>query len=274
MSIKGQTREPIVTEVIITKEVIVEKWIEIPIEVIKEIIVEKVVEIPVEIIKELQVEVIKEVLVDRVVEKIVEIPIEVIREIIREKDRPIIETLSKSIQTENIKPEIIIKEIPIEIIKEIPIEIIKEVIKEAPKPAPKIVISVDTQTYTEPQKIEHDTSSLTTLNLITAKPIQKINLSHKTIDFAYQGIQSPRTGNNSLLDVNGGGSPVADKLERRIKIYQDKNIELMMEIDRLKNQSTGLYSKLNEKQFETSGSHMKIIEQVYTHIIEAEKRKL
>ena len=266
MSIKGQTREPIVTEVIITKEVIVEKWIEIPIEVIKEIIVEKVVEIPVEIIKELQVEVIKEVLVDRVVEKIVEIPIEVIREIIREKDRPIIETLSKSIQTENIKPEIIIKEIPI--------EIIKEVIKEAPKPAPKIVISVDTQTYTEPQKIEHDTSSLTTLNLITAKPIQKINLSHKTIDFAYQGIQSPRTGNNSLLDVNGGGSPVADKLERRIKIYQDKNIELMMEIDRLKNQSTGLYSKLNEKQFETSGSHMKIIEQVYTHIIEAEKRKL
>jgi hypothetical protein len=266
MSIKGQTREPIVTEVIIPKEVIVEKWIEIPIEVIREIFVEKVVEIPVEVIKELQVEVIKEVLVDRVVEKIVEIPVEVIREVIREKDRPIIETLSKSLQTEKIEPEIIIKEIPI--------EIIKEVIKEAPRPAPKIVISVDTQTYTEPPKIEHDTSNLTTINLITAKKIQKINLSYKTIDFAYQGIQSPRTGNNSFLDVNGGGSPEADKLERRIKIYQDKNIELMMEIDRLKNQSTGLYSKLNEKQFETSGSHMKIIEQVYTHIIEAEKRKL
>lgn len=266
MSIKSQTREPIVSEVIIPKEVIVEKWIEIPIEVIKEIFVEKVVEIPVEVIKELQVEVIKEVLVDRVVEKIVEIPVEVIREVIREKDRPIIETLSKSLQTEKIEPEIIIKEIPI--------EIIKEVIKEAPRPAPKIVISVDTQTYREPPKIEHDTSNLTTINLITAKKIQKINLSYKTIDFAYQGIQSPRTGNNSFLDVNGGGSPVADKLERRIKIYQDKNIELMMEIDRLKNQSTGLYSKLNEKQFETSGSHMKIIEQVYTHIIEAEKRKL
>jgi hypothetical protein len=66
----------------VEKEVIREKWVEIPVEIIKE--VEKIVEV------EKVVEVIKEVPVDRVVEKIVEvtkeIPVEkvVIKEVIKE----------------------------------------------------------------------------------------------------------------------------------------------------------------------------------------------
>jgi hypothetical protein len=57
----------------VEKEVIVEKRVEIPVEVIKE--VEKIVEVPVEVIKEvfIEKEVVKEVLVE--IEKIVEIPI-------------------------------------------------------------------------------------------------------------------------------------------------------------------------------------------------------
>jgi ElaB/YqjD/DUF883 family membrane-anchored ribosome-binding protein len=60
----------------VEKEVIVEKRVEVPIEVIKE--VEKIVEVPVEVIKEVPVEkvvikeVIKEIPVDRVVEKLIQ----------------------------------------------------------------------------------------------------------------------------------------------------------------------------------------------------------
>jgi hypothetical protein len=60
----------------VEKEVIVEKRVEVPIEVIKE--VEKIVEVPVEVIKEIPVEkvviqeIIKEVPIDRVVEKIIQ----------------------------------------------------------------------------------------------------------------------------------------------------------------------------------------------------------
>jgi hypothetical protein len=80
----------------VEKEVIVEKRVEIPVEVIKEVVKIEYVEVekPVEVIKEVQVdrivEVIKEVPVDRVIEKVVEIvkeiPVEkvVIKDIIKE----------------------------------------------------------------------------------------------------------------------------------------------------------------------------------------------
>jgi hypothetical protein len=80
----------------VEKEVIVEKRVEIPVEVIKEVVKIEYVEVekPVEVIKEVQVdrivEVIKEVPVDRVIEKVVEIvkeiPVErvVIRDVIKE----------------------------------------------------------------------------------------------------------------------------------------------------------------------------------------------
>jgi hypothetical protein len=85
-------------EKVVEKEVVVEKRVEIPVEVIKEIVQVEYVEVPVEkiveVVKEVSVdkivEVIKEVPVDRVIEKIVEVvkevPVEkvVIKEIVKE----------------------------------------------------------------------------------------------------------------------------------------------------------------------------------------------
>ena len=63
----------VVEEKQLIKEVIVEKRVEIPVEVIKEVVVEKEIikEVPVETIKEIEkvIEVIKEVPVDRIIEK-------------------------------------------------------------------------------------------------------------------------------------------------------------------------------------------------------------
>ena len=80
----------------------------------KEVIVEKRVEVPIEIIKEVPkieyVEIEKQV--DRIVEKIVEVPIEVIKEV------PVDRVVEKVVE--------VIKEIPVEKV------VIKEVIKEIP----------------------------------------------------------------------------------------------------------------------------------------------
>jgi len=142
----------------VEKEVIVEKRVEIPVEVIKEVVKIEYVEVPVEKI----VEVIKEVPVERVVEKLVEIikeiPVEkiVIQEVIKEipvekiitkteyvsDDTQINELFGKIEQLENAPPKVVevIKEVPVdrvviqekivEIIKEVPVEVIKEVIVE------------------------------------------------------------------------------------------------------------------------------------------------
>ena len=80
----------------------------------KEVIVEKRVEVPIEIIKEVPkieyVEIEKQV--DKIVEKIVEVPIEVIKEV------PVDRVVEKVVE--------VIKEIPVEKV------VIKEVIKEIP----------------------------------------------------------------------------------------------------------------------------------------------
>ena len=88
----------------------------------KEVIVEKLVEIPVEVIKEIEkiVEVIKEVPVDRVViqEVVKEVPVErIVEKIIQvSDDTQINELLLKIQQLENRQPEIV------EVIKEVTIE--------------------------------------------------------------------------------------------------------------------------------------------------------
>jgi predicted RNase H-like nuclease (RuvC/YqgF family) len=147
----------------VIKEVIVEKRVEVPVEVIKEI--EKIVEVPVEIIKE--IEKIVEVPVDRIIEKefikevIKEVPVEKIvtkieyicdkttedelggiiaklKNEMSKKDEKLDE-LRHNLDELLDKPQIeIIKEV--EIIKEIPVEIIKEVevIKEIEKPNDKV----------------------------------------------------------------------------------------------------------------------------------------
>jgi predicted RNase H-like nuclease (RuvC/YqgF family) len=95
------------------KEVIVEKRLEIPVEVIKE--VEKIIEVPVEVIKEIVVEkeIIKEVPVEKIVEKeiVKEIPIEkvVIKEIIKEVPVEKVVTKIEYISDKSGEDELVVK---------------------------------------------------------------------------------------------------------------------------------------------------------------------
>ena len=152
----------------IEKEKIVEKRVEVPVEVIKEVVKIEYVEVPVEkvVTKEIPVEkiveVTKEVPVERVVEKIVEVtkevPVErvVVQEVIKEvpvevvvektikvsDDTQINELLLKIQQLENQPAKVVevVKEVPVdkvviqekivEIIKEVPVEVVKEIIIE------------------------------------------------------------------------------------------------------------------------------------------------
>jgi len=117
-------------------EVIREKRVEIPVEVIKEVVKVEYVEVPVEVIKEVPVdkivEVIKEVPVDRVViqEVIKEIPVEKIVTIYDNSSEN--ELLLKIQQLENRPPEIVEVEKIVEIEKEVEkiVEVIKEVVVE------------------------------------------------------------------------------------------------------------------------------------------------
>ena len=121
-------------------EVIREKRVEIPVEVIKEVVKIEYVEVPVEVIKEVPVdkivEVIKEVPVERVViqEVIKEVPVEKVVtkiEYISDKTSEN-ELLLKIQQLENRPPKIVEVEKIVEIEKEVEkiVEVIKEVIVE------------------------------------------------------------------------------------------------------------------------------------------------
>jgi hypothetical protein len=94
----------------VEKEVIVEKRVEVPIEVIKE--VEKIVEVPVEVIKEVPVEkvvikeVIKEIPVDRVVEKIIQTSDDTqVNELLSKIDQLNGEISTKTLEIDNIRQE-------------------------------------------------------------------------------------------------------------------------------------------------------------------------
>lgn len=142
----------------VEKEIIREKRVEIPIEVMKEVIKIEYVEVPVEVIKEVPVD----RFVEKVVEVIREIPIEkiVIKEIVKEipiekvvtkieyisDDTQTKELVSKIQQLENRPPE------TIEIIKEVIVEVIKEVIREVPVEVIKeIIIEKDGGTNLKPK---------------------------------------------------------------------------------------------------------------------------
>jgi hypothetical protein len=104
------------------KEVIVEKRVEVPVEVIKE--VEKIVEVPIEvireIIKEIPVEIIKEVPVDKIIEK----------EVYITDDEQVTELTKRIQELESTPPRVIEIEKEIIVEKEVPFEVIKEVIIE------------------------------------------------------------------------------------------------------------------------------------------------
>ena len=125
----------------VEKEVIVEKRVEIPVEVIKEVVRIEYVEVPVdrivEIIKEVpsppvETEVIKYVDREVITEVKVEVPVEKIVYIYDKKEEEVVtkvetncdEFLSKIQELESRKPEVI------EVIKEVQVEVIKEVVVE------------------------------------------------------------------------------------------------------------------------------------------------
>ena len=125
----------------VEKEVIREKRVEIPVEVIKEVVRIEYVEVPVdriveiikdvpsppvetEVIKYVDREVIKEVKVEVPVEKIVYIYDKKEEEVVTKVETNCDEFLSKIQELESRKPEVI------EVIKEVPVEVVKEIIIE------------------------------------------------------------------------------------------------------------------------------------------------
>ena len=176
------------------KEVIVEKRVEIPVEVIKE--VEKIVEVPVEriveIIKEVEVpvEIIKEV--EKIVEVTKEIPVEkvVIQEVIKEipiervVEKEIYITDDEQIKELSNKIERLQNKPPIEKIVEVPVDRIVEIVKEVEKivevPVEKIVTNIE---YIRDQKIENELfGKIEQLENETAKKNEELDGLSQTLD--------------------------------------------------------------------------------------------
>ena len=203
-------------EKVIEKEVIVEKRVEIPVEVIiekpiieyvevekeiikevpREVIVEKIVEvtkeIPVEKIVERTVEIVKEVPVDRVViqEVVKEVPVEKIvtkTEYITD-DSKVTELVEELERVRNLTPTTV----EIEVIKEVevPVEVIKEVTVEVPVEVIKEVIVEKTTTDTSKQKaLEETIQKLRGELQLKNKEIQDLNNTIKEIQASGGGVR-------------------------------------------------------------------------------------
>jgi len=206
----------------VEKEVIVEKRVEIPVEVIiekpiieyvevekeiikeipREVIVEKIVEvtkeIPVEKVVERTVEVVKEIPVDRVViqEVIKEVPVEKIvtkTEYITD-DSKVTELVEELERVRNRPPTTVeievIKEIevPVEVIKEV--EVMKEVTVEVPVEVIKEVIVEKTTIDTSKQKaLEETIQKLRGELQLKNKEIQDLNNTIKEIQTSGGGVR-------------------------------------------------------------------------------------
>lgn len=179
----GLLNSGVKNEKLVEKEVIVEKRVEVPVEVIKEVVkveyveVEKPVEKIVEVIKEVpsppqEIEVIKYVDREVVKEVKVEVPVEKIVYIYDKKEEEVVpnldnicdndkmnELLLKIQQLEDRPPETIevIREVPVEVIKEVIVEkeVIKEVIVEGESPYSKLKPKLDALQQTV-QKLKLD----------------------------------------------------------------------------------------------------------------------
>ena len=173
----------------VEKEVIVEKRVEVPVEVIiekivieyveiekeiirevpKEIVVEKIVEvvkeIPVEKVIEKTVEIIKEVPVDRIViqEVIKEVPVEKVvtrTEYITDESK-VAELLKELERLRNLPPTIVdrevIKEVPVEVVREV--EVVKEIKVEVPVEVVKEVL-IEKKTSEDTQRLQETLGKL------------------------------------------------------------------------------------------------------------------
>jgi len=210
--------KPIIEYVEIEKEVI--KEVPVEKEVIKEIIVEKIVEVikevPIEKIVEKPVEVIKEIPVEKIViqEVIKEIPIETIvthTEYITDETR-VRELVDELEQLRNLPPTI--REIPIEkvviqeVIKEVPIEKIVEVIKEVQVP-----VEVIKEVVVE--KITTDTSKQKALEETIQKIRGELQLKNKEIENLNNTIKELQVTGGSVRGVYLDGSNLNRTINRR-----------------------------------------------------------
>ena len=176
-------------ERVIEKEVIVEKRVEVPVEVLiekpvieyveiekeiirevpREVVVEKIVEvikeIPVEKVVEKTVEIVKEVPVDRVViqEVIKEVPVEKVvtrTEYITDESK-VAELLEELERLRNLPPTIVdrevIKEVPVEVVREV--EVVKEIKVEVPVEVVKEVL-IEKKTSEDTQRLQETLGKL------------------------------------------------------------------------------------------------------------------
>ena len=207
----------------VEKEVIVEKRVEIPIEVIKEVIkieyveVEKPVEKIVEIVKEVPVEVIKEIPVERIVEKI----IEVIREV------PVERVVEKIVE--------VIKEVPVEKV------VIKDVIKEVP--VEKVVYVTDqeemnTKIFQKEQEFEQQRK------IFSTKTQEMENIFQNEKNELLLKIQQLESMSPKVIEVIKEVS-----VEKIVEVIKEVPIEVVKEII-IEKESTdiGLKSKLDAIQ--------------------------
>jgi hypothetical protein len=206
--------KPIIEYVEIEKEVI--KEVPVEKEVIKEIIVEKIVEvikeIPIEKIVEKPIEVIKEIPVEKIViqEVIKEIPVETIvthTEYITDETR-VRELVDELEQLRNLPPTII--EVPLiqEVIKEVPIEKIVEVIKEVQVPVEVIKEVVVEKTTT-------DTSKQKALEETIQKIRSELQLKNKEIENLNNTIKELQVTGGSVRGVYLDGSNLNRTINRR-----------------------------------------------------------
>ena len=215
-------------EKIVEKEVIKEKRVEIPFEVIKEVVkieyveIEKPIEKIVDRVVEKPIEVIKEVPVERVIEKIVEIikevPVEkvIVQEVVKEipvekivkvsDDTQINELLNKIQQLENTPPKIIevIKEIPVEkvVIQEKVVEVIKEI------PVEKVV----TQEIIIEKEVAQDNNKIDALQKTIYKLRQENMDKERVITELNKTIENIQLSQEEKKAVYLRGSNLDDKL--------------------------------------------------------------
>ncbi len=191
----GLLNSGVKNEKLVEKEVIVEKRVEVPVEVIKEVVkveyveVEKPVEKIVEVIKEVpspptEIEVIKYVDREVIKEVKVEVPVEKIVYIHDKKEEEVVTNLDNICD----KPEPIIiekiVEVPVEVIKEVIVE--KEVIKE-------VIVENDTDSKLKP-KLDALQQTVQKLKLDNIEKDKLIKEYEKTI----QDIQKFNEGTKAM----------------------------------------------------------------------------
>ncbi len=190
-------------ERVIEKEVIVEKRVEVPVEVLiekpvieyveiekeiirevpREVVVEKIVEvvkeIPVEKVVEKTVEIVKEVPVDRVViqEIIKEIPVEKVvtrTEYITDESK-VAELLEELERLRNLPPTIVdrevIKEVSVEVVREV--EVVKEIKVEVPVEVVKEVL-IEKKTSEDTQRLQETLGKLRQQSIEKAVKIKQL----------------------------------------------------------------------------------------------------